>query len=47
MTPRQRALAASSPAILGLLASLWRYRVQVVDALCDVTIMLVARRPGT
>ena len=47
MTPRQRALAASSPAVLGLLAGLWVHRVAVVDRLCDLAIRALARRPGT
>jgi hypothetical protein len=46
MITRQQALVGS-PAILGLLAGLWRYRVQAVNAFCDVAILLVARRPST
>ena len=47
MIARPQALAASSPAVLGLLYGLWTHRVLVVDRLCDVAIRMLARRPGT
>lgn len=51
MTPRQRALAASSPTIGLLLVALawnaWEYRRPLIDRLEGTAIRICSRRPGT